>query len=65
MNNYNFIGNALFWKGPEYLKEKYFELKLASNMESVDNTSVFSEEIKIVSNFVSIMSKRENRYYQN
>ena len=61
MNNYNFIGNTLFWKGAEYLKEKYFELKLASNMESVDNTSVFSEEIKTVSNFVSIMPKHENR----
>ena len=28
-------------------------------MEGVDNTSVFSEEIKIVSNFVSIVSKCE------
>ena len=60
INNCNFIKNTLFWEGPEYLKEKCFELQLTSNMEDVDNTSVFHEKIKIVSNFVSIVSKCES-----
>ena len=50
----------MFWEGPEYLKEKSFELQLPSNMEGVGNTVVFNEEIKIVSNFVSIVSKCES-----
>ena len=52
--------NTLFWEGPEYLKEKFFELQLTSNMEGVDNTSVFNEGIKTVSNFVLIVSKCES-----
>ena len=60
INNYNLIENTLFWEGPEYLKEKSFELQLPSNMEGVGNTGVFNEEIKIVSNFVSIVPKCES-----
>ena len=41
ISNYNFIENTLFWEGLEYLKEQCFELQLTSNMEDVDNTSIF------------------------
>ena len=40
INNCNFIKNTLFWEGPEYLKEKCFELQLTSNKEML--TPAFS-----------------------
>ena len=60
ISNFNSIQNVLFWERPEVLKGKHFEKELTSNLDSVNNIEISSEDVKSVADLVITKMKCEN-----